>query len=170
MSTWALIVSGVVHEVTAVDPAGRFAPDMVWRDVSAVSPQPQPGWTFDGTAYHPPAAPPAPTLAQQAATAISAGLTITRSSTPALDATYAVNDTTQSHIQAEMIALLVSGNAAFADGTASVAWPDIAGATHAFTIAEFKPFALAVGAYVAALYKVMNGTLTTLPSASVTIA
>ena len=113
---------------------------------------------------------PALTLAQQAQAAFGAGLAITSTGTPALSATYPVDATTQAHISAEMIALLNSSGTAFADNSASVVWPDIEGLDHTFTIAEFKPFALAIGAYVAALFKVLNGTLAAMPAATATIA
>ena len=61
-------------------------------------------------------------------------------------------------------------NGAFADGGSTVAWPDASGTVHTFSVAEFKAFASGIGAYVAALYKVLNGTLSALPSPTVTIA
>ena len=69
-----------------------------------------------------------------------------------------------------MIAILYSGGTSFADGSGTVTWPDMSGVNHTFTAAEFKLFALAVGGYVAALFKCINGTLTTLPAATATIA
>ena len=118
-------------------------------------------WTFTAPV------PVVPTLAQQAQAAIGAGLAITSTGTPALSATYPVDAASQDHMVAEMTALLAVGT--FADGTASVVWPDITGAPHTFNAAEFKALALAAGAYVAALFKVINGTLTALPAASATI-
>jgi hypothetical protein len=73
-------------------------------------------------------------------------------------------------MQAEMIALLNSGGTTFADGTTSVVWPDMAGANHTFTAAQARALFLAAGAYVAALFKVINGTLPALPPASAMIA
>ena len=115
------------------------------------------------------ATPPAPTLAQQAMLALAGGLTITSAGTPALNGTYAVDPATLDHIQAEMLAVQIVGT--FADGATTVAWPDASGALHNFpSIAEYKAFALSVMAFVAACYKAINGSASTLPSASVTIA
>jgi hypothetical protein len=108
-------------------------------------------------------------LIQQATIALYGSLTVTSTATPALSGIYAIDSTATDHIQAEMIALFASNGTAFADGTASVVWPDISGATHSFTITQFQAFAQAIGAYVAALYKVLNGTLVTLPTATATI-
>jgi hypothetical protein len=110
-----------------------------------------------------------PTLAQQAQSAMAAGVTITSASNPLLNGTYACDATAQQHLMAEMIALQVSGNTLFADGTNSVIWPNITGSLHTYTPAQFQPLALAIGAYVAALYKCVSGVLTVLPAPSVTI-
>jgi hypothetical protein len=108
-------------------------------------------------------------LAEQATARLSAGLAITSTATPSLSATYAVDNAAQAHIQAEIISILLNGS--FADGSASVAWPDTAGVIHSFAgVAAFKDFAAAVSAYVAALFKVINGTSTALPAATATIA
>ena len=177
MSTYAHIVSGVVVEIiTPSAPIGQcytaaFVATLV--DVTAVSPQPQPGWTATETAgvwtFAAPVA-PVPTVAQQAAAAMSAGLAIASTSTPALNGTFDVSASAQDHMQAEMIALLNSGGTTFADGTTSVVWPDMAGVNHTFTAVQARALFLAAGAYVAALFKVINGTLTALPPASAMIA
>ncbi len=111
---------------------------------------------------------PARTPAQQAVAAMAAGLAITSTSTPALSGTYGVDAATTDHIQSEMLCVLVAGT--FADGTAELAWPDLAGVIRTFpSIGAFRAFALAVSGYVAALYKVQNGTLTALPDATATM-
>jgi uncharacterized BrkB/YihY/UPF0761 family membrane protein len=111
--------------------------------------------------------PPVLTLAQQAQVAMTSGLNITSASDTSLNATYAVDPTSTAHIQAEMIALLSIG--VFADGTATIVWPDMAPVNHTFNITQFQSFALAVGVYVAALFKVINGTLDALPSNTASI-
>ena len=113
---------------------------------------------------------PAPvlTLAQQATVLLGAGLTITSASMPAINGLYAVDSAAQAHIQVETMAILLNGT--FADGSTFLAWPDMIGAVHTFpSVAAFKVFANVVSAYVAALFKVGNGTSTTLPSATATI-
>ncbi|OYV43402.1 MAG: hypothetical protein B7X10_06400, partial [Burkholderiales bacterium 21-58-4] len=111
--------------------------------------------------------PPAPTLAQQAASLMLGTIAITSTGTPALDGSYAIDAATQAHLMAEMQSIQVTGK--FADGTTSVAWPDATGAVHTFpSVVEFQAFALAIGGFVAACYKVINGVLTTIPAASAT--
>ncbi len=116
--------------------------------------------------------PPAPTAAEQlqasAAALLAAPVSLTSTSTPALNASYAIAAQDQAHIAAELQSLMLNGT--FADGSGTVAWPDASGLIHTFSAAEFKAFATAIGAFVAAVYKVLNGTSTTLPSASLTIA
>lgn len=107
-------------------------------------------------------------LAASAQAAIGAGLAITSEATPALDGTYAVDATAQQHVMAEITSIVLNGT--FADGSATVDWLDAAGGSHTFTIAQFKTFAAAISAYVAALIKCMNGQLTALPATSATIA
>ncbi|OYV98639.1 MAG: hypothetical protein B7Z68_00410 [Acidobacteria bacterium 21-70-11] len=116
------------------------------------------------------ALPPAPTftLAQQATAALSAGLAITSTGTPALDATYPCDANTQAQLSAEVISLML--NSTFADGTTSIDWVDVNRTGHTMTAAQFKTVATAIGAYVSALTKCINGQSTTLPASSVTIS
>lgn len=117
-------------------------------------------------AYTPPALVLTP--AQQAIAALGQGLTIVSTSTPALNGRYAVDPSTCNNIQAEMLSLLVTGN--FADGSATVPWPTTSpNDARTFDIPQFRSFALAIAAYVATLYKVINGSVTTLPPATATI-
>jgi hypothetical protein len=111
---------------------------------------------------------PIPTIAQQATTLLASGLTITSTATPALNATYAADPTTISYINSELSAIML--NATFADGTATVEWPDASGALHVMTVAQFKTFAAALGAFVAGGRKCVIGvTGATLPSAIASI-
>jgi hypothetical protein len=165
---WARIDTGVVVELTQTDPTGLFNPALVWEPCAATV---QIGWTYNGTTFAAPVPPPAPvlTLAQQAQALLAAGLTITSTSMPALNATYPTDPATQDHIQAEVNAILLQGT--FADGSTSVVWPDVTGAAHTFpSVAEFKLFASAIAAFVAGNYKVLNGSSTMLPAATATIA
>jgi hypothetical protein len=167
MSTFALTHNGVVIEISSAEFPVNAA--FTWVDASAASPTPAVGWSYANGSF---SAPPTstPTLPQQALAAMSTGLAIVSTANPgALNGTYAVDNVSTDHIQAEMIALLNSAGASFADGTNTVVWPDMANANHTFSTTEFKAFALAVGAYVAGLYKVMNGTLQSLPAANAAI-
>lgn len=48
ISMWALIQDSVVHEVTEVDPAGRFHPDLMWKPCNG---DVRYGWRYDGKAF-----------------------------------------------------------------------------------------------------------------------
>jgi hypothetical protein len=121
---------------------------------------------FDGV---PPAVIGSPTLPQQAAELLSAGLTITSTSTPAIDGTYPATPNAVSYVQAEMLSILANGT--FADGATTLQWADATGALHTFpSVAVFKLFATAIGTFVAAATKVQIGASTILPPSSVTIA
>lgn len=65
MSVYARVEGGVVVELftppTNVPLASCFPSALTWVDVTAVSPAPQQGWTYDGAVFAaPPATPPAP--------------------------------------------------------------------------------------------------------------
>lgn len=108
-------------------------------------------------------------LAQQAQTALGAGLTITSTSTPALDGVYACDPTTIGFVNSEINAILL--NATFADGSTALEWPDMTGALHLYTIAQFKTLAVALGEFVSGIRKcVIGATGATLPPATATIA
>jgi hypothetical protein len=73
MPTYARIEDGIVAElytppteVAATPLPELFHADLRWIDVSAVSPQPEPRWTYDGAVdgavFAPPPLPPPPTL------------------------------------------------------------------------------------------------------------
>ena len=110
---------------------------------------------------------PHATLAQQANALLAAGLAITSTATSALDATYPTSNAAQQYINAEVTSILLNGT--FADGTNALAWLDTSGASHTFTVPQFKTLATAVASFVSACLKCVNGQSTTLPSASATI-
>lgn len=177
MPLYAHIMDGRVFELFS-PPAGIpitdcFHGGLVWADVTAVSPTPQPGWTATpaglGWTYAPPPAPPAPTLVQQAEAMLTGTITVSSTSTPSLDGAYAVDLLAQSHINSEMLCAQVTGK--FADGATTVDWLDATGVTRTFpSVAVFQAFALAVAAFVAGCFKVIAGTSTTLPSVTVTVS
>lgn len=122
-----------------------------------------------------PYTPPAPTppsaaqlLAAKAQTILAGTVAIASTSTPALDGSYTITVQDQQHIAVEVQSLMLNGT--FADGTASVVWPDATGTLHTFDAAQFKAFATALGAFVAACIKCQIGTSTALPSNALTIA
>jgi hypothetical protein len=111
---------------------------------------------------------PAPTPASKAAEAMAAGLTITSTSTPAIDGTFTVDQVSQMDI----IAIETSLNAGkgFPGGAATFNYADVSGVMHSFTEANFTDFAAAVRDYVYALKSVIAGASTTIPPATATIA
>jgi len=129
------------------------------------------GWAVSGGAlvsYTPPVV--APTLAQQAAMALAAGLTITSTGTPALNGTYACDDAAQARINRVYALIQRGGGAVFPAGLTSLPWPDKSGALHTFTsVAEFLAFETAVGNYVLALDMIQAANSGTLPSSTVNI-
>jgi len=54
MKNWALIVDGLVREITDIDPQGRFHPSMQWV---LCGDEVVPGWTYSGAAFSAPAGP-----------------------------------------------------------------------------------------------------------------
>lgn len=176
MQRYALInASGIVENSVLWDGETDWAPPSgyiaVQSDTAGI------GDTYANGAFTAPAAPePAPlTAAQQRSLAVSAafaaGLTITSTSTPAINGTYAVDQAAQSRINAIETAILKNG--AFPGSSGSqMAYPDIAGKLTVFpSTALFSEFATSVANYVADLDLYAAGaTGATLPNASVTIA
>lgn len=172
MTQYARIANAMVFELFTppgdLTPQQCFTPSIAAQFVAVpAGVTPEQGWTYEGGLFAAPVV-ATPTLAEQAAALLAAGLTISSTSTPALDGTYATDSVSQQHIQAEIIAILT--NNTFAEGTSSIAWLDAAGASHTFTVAQFKAFATAVAAFVSGCLWCMNGQSTTLPSASAMIA
>ena len=163
---WSLIINGLVHELTATDPTGRFAPGLEWVAVPAAV-SPAQGWSYAGGMFTAPPAPATPTLAQQAAALLATGLAITSTATAALDATYSASATAQAQINAEVTSILLNGT--FADGTSTIDWLDVSGVSHTFTIAQFKLLATKIAIFVSGCVKCVNGQTTVLPNTSATI-
>lgn len=113
------------------------------------------GWAVqDGAlvAYTPPVV--IPTAAQVAQTAfnnaVSAGVTINSTGSPAIDGTYALDQVSLGRITSEQVYISVTGK--FTNGQTTRAWFDIAGAPHTFpSTTEFTAFAEAVAQYEDAL-------------------
>lgn len=66
---WALVIDGVVHETTDIDPEGRFAPDLDWIACPGDVAQ---GWRFADGAFAAPAGPGLEDLRAAKVAAISA--------------------------------------------------------------------------------------------------
>ena len=130
------------------------------------------GWAVAGgalVAFTPPA--PVLTLAQQAANAAVAGLTVALSGTMTLAATLFPTDaTTQQKLVAVSATLLETGD--FPGGGTTYPMVDSSGAWYTFTASQYKAVAGAIAAYVAACDLIAAGNprgATALPANTVSI-
>ena len=180
MSTYARPAAGVVFEIIQVTSAAvgtlypaAFVATLV--DVTALSPQPQPGWAATQTAgvwtFAPPPAASAPTLAQQAQAALTAGLTLTLGGSLTLAATLFPTDmATQSKLAAVTTMLNTAG--VFPGGATTYPLKDAASVWHTLTVNQYKTVVGGIATYVAALFLIIDGnplSATALPSASATL-
>lgn len=95
MSRYALVATdGTVANVIEWDGAEPFT--LPVGLVAVASEAAAPGWSYVAGTFEPPAAPapPPPTVAQQYAQRLAAGLAITSTGAPELDATYPIDDAT----------------------------------------------------------------------------
>lgn len=174
MKTYARIQGGMVAEILSTDGdiSQMFHPDLLWVDVTAMSPRPEQNWSAIETSaqwvFAAPPAPPAPTPAQLASEALMAGLTITSTGTPSLNGTYACDALSQSDI----IAIETSLNAGkgFPGASTTFNYPDASGVMHSFTATSFTDFAAAVRDFVYGCKSVISGASTALPASTATIA
>lgn len=114
---------------------------------------------------------PAPTADQTYAAALAAGITVTSTSTPALNAVYSINLQAQGNVAA--IAASIGAAQGLPDGATTVNWLDSAGGSHAFTAAQFLALADAIRNYVYNLLitdaALNSGGTATWPTATATI-
>ena len=89
-------------------------------------------------------------------TAIGAGLAITSTGTPALNATYALDATSQAQLY--QIAIYAQTFGVFPNGQSTMAYPDATGAPHTFNPTQIANLLKAVAPYVSSL----NTTLATI--------
>jgi hypothetical protein len=111
----------------------------------------------------------APTLAQLAAVALGAGVTITISGTLTLAPTLFPCDTTT---QAKLLAMdNMAQKGVLPSGQTAYAMKDSAGQAHEFTAAQYQAVVAAIAAYTAALVLIADGisTATALPSPDLTV-
>lgn len=167
-----------IFQDTATSKIWAFDPDVIVTDTAGVysfksalgAPLNTPTTLQPYTGTWPPP-PPIQTLAQQAAAAISAGLTLTISGTMTLAATlFPTDPITTGKIGAVVTTLLATS--AFPGGATSYPMKDSAGAWHTFTTAQYPKIAGAIAAYVAALDLIADGNpmgATALPSSSVSL-
>lgn len=137
-----------------------------------------PGYTVQNSALVAPTPPTAAQVAaQQAAQAIAAsvqsalaaGLTVTSTSTPAVNGTYPLDSNTQTEIG--QVTLFTQVNGDFPGGASSYPWYDTSNVPHVFpSVHLHDEWATAIANYVAALKLYGAGVAgATLPAASITI-
>ena len=165
----ALIFNEQVVQIEAVQ--FEVHPSLTWVAIPAGQTV-EVGYAFANGTFTAPPAPPAPTLAQQAAAALGAGLTITSTSTPALNGTYAVASGVpfgREDIGTE--AQFISTFSEFTNGTQTLEWPLIDGKTFVTfpNTATFMNFAKAAAQYYAAVKAVAATGQGSFPSNQVTI-
>lgn len=104
-------------------------------------------------------------------TAIAAGLAITSTGTSALNATYALDATSQGQLY--QIAVFGQTYGVFPNGSSTINYPDITGTQHTFTTTQASNLLKAVAVYVyslnTALATIQAGGSTSWPTASATI-
>ncbi len=178
MSTYARIQNGIVAELFSppanVPIAQCFAPGLTWVECDG-TPGVAPGWTAAESngawTFTAPPEPPAPSLAQQAASALAAGVTITLTGSVTLAATiFPCDPGTQTKIEA-LASMAARG--VLPTGATGYAMEDAAGTWHEFNAAQYQALAGAISAYVAALILIADGNplgVTTLPSSSITVS
>lgn len=145
MSLFAAIRSGVVAQLSS---------DMLepgWVDVTSVSPTPVLGATavFAGGVWAFGAVSNRQAAANNLETKLGAGIALTCTGNAALNATYALDPTSQTQIS--VIGFWANQFGSFPGGSATQAYPDVSGVPHVFTVAQFVNFLKAVGGLVAAL-------------------
>lgn len=100
------------------------------------------------------------------------GLAIVSTSTPALNATYAIDAQTTANLQGLLVGYMLRG--VFPGGGATFPYADIAGAPHVVTQPQLQAIAAAIEDYVAALAGVQialdAGQAASLPAATVTMS
>lgn len=109
----------------------------------------------------------------QLATAMAAGLTVTWTASTLLNATYALDQTTQFNVTAETVSILVNGT--FTNGQSTRNWPTIVtGSFVTMAVAQFKSLATATALYIdqcqTAYATAAAGGQATWPSANITIS
>lgn len=152
MTEYARIEAGMVVEKFSppegVLIATCFVPSLIWV---ACGPEVLQGWTYDGTTFAAPVPvpPPEPTSDQILAEKIAAGIGVTSTGNPGLNAVYALDDVSTGQIF--QIGLFANQFGVFPSGATTQPYPDLTGVPHVFTVAQFIAFLRAVAPLVSAL-------------------
>ena len=168
MSLFARIQSGAVAELFT-PPDGFSISDcfhdgLVWVEVTNVTPRPEPGWSATETSGGWTFSAPAPLVlspeqqaAQELDTRIAAGISVTSTSTPTLNATYALDAVTLDQIGS--VARDAAAGLGLPGGATTFSYPDSTGTPHALS-----------GAQVQALYKAQRDLLFALNTQAAVVA
>jgi len=174
MGTFAEVSGGTVTNVAIATAATNLpAAGATWVQIDGLSPQPAIGWSYAGGAFTAPVVTaPAPTLAQQAAAASVAGLTVALTGSITLAATLFPTDAA-TQIKLAAVMTTVSRTGAFAGGATTFPMLDSTGNWHTFTVAQWTAVAEAIDNFVTACDLIATGNplnATALPASSVTLA
>lgn len=163
MSNYAVIENGVIINVYVADePQNSGDIAVTYAGI---------GWTYANDTFTAPAVVPlvlSPT--QTAQNAIAAGLTVTSTSTPVLNGTYALNPTSLADLNGLVTGVMIAGT--FPNDAATYDYHDASLVAHTFpSLTEFKAFATAVLNFVSSVtqYAKSGGALGSIPSNQVTI-
>ncbi len=151
-TTTAIVANVIEYDVAPIGTPPGFTVEFIAvpSDVAQI------GWGWNGTAFVSPPS-PAPTLAQILAAKLASGIAITSTGTPAISATYALDQTTLDQIGA--VARDSAAGLGLPGGAATFTYPDINGVPRTFT-----------GAQIQALYKAMRDCVFALYTTAATLA
>ena len=127
MGTFAHVDTGTVVNIAMADVLEDLDPQWTWVDISSADPTPGIGWNYSGGVFTDPNPPPGPTDAELAQVAykekIADGITLTCTSIPDINGTYAYDQITQTDLAGIAATIGLSavggGTAMFPDGTTS---------------------------------------------------
>jgi hypothetical protein len=100
--------------------------------------------------------------------AFAFGLTVSSTSTPALNGTYSITPTAIAYV--DSIVASIDAGRGLPGGQSTFIYKDSSGGSHSFSSANFLNLAVALRDYVYNLNLYMTGDISTLPLASATIA
>ncbi len=156
----ALIFNGTVIQIEAatfpVHSSLTWVPIPVGQVVEV-------GYLFANGSFNAPPAPPAPTLAQEGAGAIGAGLAITSTANGALG-TFPLTAATQ--LRFASLLQYYDKFGTFPNKADTITVTDIDGKPHTLTAAQFEALYQALGDYLTLLEDCIAGIATALPTAS----
>ena len=156
----ALIFNGTVIQIEATP--FPVHPSLTWEPIPAGQTV-EVGYTFANGVFTAPPAPPAPTLAQQAAAAIGAGLAIT-STANGVVGTFPLTATTQ--LRFASVLQYYDKFGSFPNKAATITVTDIDGKPHTLTPSQFEALYQTLGDYLTLLEDCIAGIATALPTAS----